>query len=167
VISDELDYLPSTPKNKGIEWLDLEEFKSKRAWSYGRVLCTKVLCIAVRLVLGWRFRVWLLRRMGVDIGHCYVGHDCLFDDEAPELISVADGVVISSRVTLMAHDSGRGRAGRIRINTGVFIGVGAIILPGVVIGAGATVGAGAVVSKAVAAGEVVVGVPARPIDSSA
>lgn len=45
----------------------------------------------------------------------------------------------------------------------VWIGRGAIVLAGVTIGDGAVVGANAVVSRDVAAGEVVGGVPARPL----
>ena len=47
------------------------------------------------------------------------------------------------------------------LEDGCDIGVGAIILPGVRIGAGAQVGAGAVVSRAIPAGAIVAGVPAR------
>ncbi|MDA5094711.1 sugar O-acetyltransferase [Aliiroseovarius sp. KMU-50] len=49
----------------------------------------------------------------------------------------------------------------------VWIGGGAIILAGVTIGKGAVVGAGSIVTKDVAAGQVVVGNPARPIDRKA
>lgn len=49
----------------------------------------------------------------------------------------------------------------IEIGRNVWIGRGVTILPGVVIGDGAVVGANAVVTRAVAAGTVVAGVPAR------
>lgn len=47
------------------------------------------------------------------------------------------------------------------VEDGAKIGAGANLLPGVVIGSGAVVGAGAVVTKSVAAGTLVMGVPAR------
>jgi maltose O-acetyltransferase len=49
------------------------------------------------------------------------------------------------------------------IGEDVWIGGGAIILGGVTIGDGAIVGAGSVVTRNVAAGETVVGNPARPV----
>ena len=55
--------------------------------------------------------------------------------------------------------------GDVRIGASAFIGIGASILPGVTIGERATVGGGAVVIDDVAAGAVVVGVPARVIRS--
>jgi maltose O-acetyltransferase len=45
----------------------------------------------------------------------------------------------------------------------VFIGLGALISNRVTVGAGAIVGAGAVVLRDVAAGETVVGNPAKPL----
>jgi acetyltransferase-like isoleucine patch superfamily enzyme len=53
--------------------------------------------------------------------------------------------------------------GKIDIRDNVFIGYGAIVLPNVTISSNAIVGAGAVVTKDVAEGDLVAGVPARPI----
>ncbi len=52
-------------------------------------------------------------------------------------------------------------SGNVRVDDCSHVGTGAIVIQGITIGAGATVGAGAVVVKPVAAGDVVVGVPAR------
>jgi acyl-[acyl carrier protein]--UDP-N-acetylglucosamine O-acyltransferase len=55
--------------------------------------------------------------------------------------------------------------GKIDIGDKVFIGYGAIVLPNVTISSNAIVGAGAVVTKDVAEGDIVAGVPARPVAS--
>jgi sugar O-acyltransferase (sialic acid O-acetyltransferase NeuD family) len=60
-------------------------------------------------------------------------------------------------------DPGAVLTGRVRIGESVEIGSGAVLIPDVEVGPGATVGAGAVVTRPVAAGETVVGVPARPL----
>jgi sugar O-acyltransferase (sialic acid O-acetyltransferase NeuD family) len=66
----------------------------------------------------------------------------------------ADGVHVGPRATL---------AGAARCDESVFVGAGAVVLPGVTIGRRARVGAGAVVIADVAAGDTVVGVPARRV----
>ena len=54
-------------------------------------------------------------------------------------------------------------AGRVKVRDGAIVYTGATLIPGVEIGREAIVGAGSVVLKAVEAGSVVAGVPARPI----
>lgn len=95
------------------------------------------------------------------------------DALSPELITIGRNCLIAPRAIITTHDASLmpvTRSELVRpttIGDDVFIGYGAIILPGVTIGNGAIVGAGAVVTKAVAAGTIVAGVPAREIGTVA
>jgi acetyltransferase-like isoleucine patch superfamily enzyme len=143
--------------------MDEREYKSNRRIPNALAQMRKPLGLLARFWFGWRGRVRILRWMGVNITDSYVGKDCLFDDEVPELITVEPGVVISSRVIVAAHDSFRHVVGPVRLCRGAFIGIGAILLPGVTIGEGAVVAAGAVVTRPVEPYTVVAGVPARVV----
>lgn len=88
---------------------------------------------------------------------CFVGHGVAFiNDTHPRATTPAGQVAGADDWTLIET----------LVQSGASIGSGATILAGVVIGGGALVGAGAVVTKDVAPGEVVAGVPARPLESS-
>jgi acetyltransferase-like isoleucine patch superfamily enzyme len=94
-------------------------------------------------------------------------------------IDVSEAVTIGSHVLLApgvfitdhVHNVAAGRlidsqgisSRPVRLGDDVWVGAGAIVLPGVEIGDGAVIGAGAVVTKAVAAGTIVAGVPARAL----
>jgi maltose O-acetyltransferase len=96
------------------------------------------------------------------IGRVYMAlHE---DIKIGERVCINDGV----QILTASHDVADPKWGHVKKNVTiedyVWIGTGAMILPGVHIGHGAVVGARAVVAKSVAAGAIVVGNPASPIN---
>lgn len=109
-----------------------------------------------------------LHHMGSD---CNINSDVVITDRA--YVSIGDNVSLSS-CALIGHDGSiavLNRAygmkldavGKIDIKDNVFVGYGAIILRGVTIGPNAIVAAGSVVTRDVGEGEIVGGMPAKPI----
>ncbi len=152
---------PSQPERPRFE--DEREYKRRRALPVWRGHARKPFSLLAQHWLGWRWRTRFLRWSGIRIHTSYVGRNCIFDQEVPELITIEDEVTISSGVIVMAHDSHRHVVAPIVIGERAFIGAGAVILPGVRIGRDAVVGAGAVVTRSVPDGVTVVGNPARPL----
>ena len=84
----------------------------------------------------------------------FIGHGAVFvNDKRPRATGDDGGLLQDGEWTLLPTLVGRGAS----------IGSGAVILCGIRIGAEALIGAGAVVTRDVADGDVVVGVPARPL----
>ena len=152
---------PQPPARPRFE--DEREYKRRRALPTWAGHARKPFSLLAQHWLGWRWRTRFLRWSGVRIGTSYVGRNCIFDQEVPELITIEEEVTISSGVIIMAHDSYRHVVAPIHIGRRAFIGAGAVILPGVRIGNDAVVGAGAVVTRSVPDGVTVVGNPARPL----
>ena len=134
-----------------------------------KLFSQKMLNILARYSISPGLRIFLYRKMGVTIGkHSQIGLDSYLDDQFPELITIEDEVVVSFRVTIVAHDEATGyindgTVSAVVIKKGSYIGTGAIILPGVTIGEDCVIGAGAVVADSIPDNSVAVGVPARVI----
>jgi acetyltransferase-like isoleucine patch superfamily enzyme len=103
--------------------------------------------------------------------NCSIWPNTVFGD--PAYVRIGNNVHFSS-CTLIGHDGviamldraynvKLDAVGKIDIRDNVFIGLNAIVLRNVTIGPNAIVAAGAVVTKDVAEGDIVAGVPARPI----
>jgi len=99
--------------------------------------------------------------------HVFVNRNCLL--EAAAGITIADGVAIGPRVTIvtLSHEiqSAYPRAGpvrwqRVSIGRGSWVGASATILPGTTIGDGCVVAAGALVRGTLAPNGLYAGVPA-------
>ena len=117
------------------------------------------------------------KKNGLVIGKdCYIHSRVDFGSE-PYLIKIGDHVRLTAGVRFITHDGGvwvfRHNEedkdidvfGKITIGNNVHIGVNAIIMPNVTIGDNCVVGCGAVVTKDVPSNSVVVGVPARVIET--
>ncbi len=116
------------------------------------------------------------RRTGATIGkNCsFVGRNISFSTE-PYLITIGDHVRVSFDVAFVTHDGGThilrekypnaSIYGKISVGNNVFIGARVIIMPGVSIGNNCIVAAGSIVTKDVKDGEIVAGVPAKPIST--
>lgn len=144
----------------------IEAYRRERGLSPLRVHLRKPFSVLAQHWFGWKWRTRFWALAGVRIQTSYVGRECFFDQEVPELITIEDGVTISTRVSILSHDTHRGIIGPVTVRQGAFIGAGAILLPGIEIGRGATVGAGAVVARSVAPGTTVIGNPARVLNKS-
>jgi serine acetyltransferase len=106
-------------------------------------------------------RVALHRARGVRIGKgVWIGYDVILETSRPFLITVADGVSLGMRVSVVAHFR---ESQGVKIEQDAFVGPGVIILPNVVVGHGAVIAAGSVVTQSVPPMTLVQGNPAVPV----
>jgi maltose O-acetyltransferase len=88
----------------------------------------------------------------------FLNFGCVILDGAE--VTIGEGAQIGPAVQIYAGaEPGR----PVIIGAKAWIGGGAVILPGVNVGEGAVVGAGSVVARSVAAGQTVIGNPAKPL----
>ncbi|MES2588253.1 MAG: acyltransferase [Bacteroidota bacterium] len=117
----------------------------------------------------------LHRMRGVKVGKkAHIARYVFLDDRNPELITIEEGVAITTGVMILTHQRDldfykRGmyvmdcpfKEGKVLIKKGAHIGIGSIILPGVTIGEGAVIGAGSVVVNDIPEYSLALGVPAK------
>lgn len=102
----------------------------------------------------------------------HVGSEVFLD--LADRVTIGDRATISMRACIVTHfDAGHGplaermprKTGPVTIGDGAYLGVGVIVLHGLEVGREAVVAAGALVREDVPDGEIVGGVPARPLRS--
>ena len=129
-------------------------------WTY----CRGVL-LAVALMLPYnRLKIWLLRRMGAQIGqNVFISVGVQIDPLFPQLLTIEDDVFIGMKARIVMHEFriDEFRAGKVIIRSGAFIGWSSAIACGVEVGPGAVVAASAIVARDVPAGMTAIGNPAR------
>jgi len=142
-----------------------------------RGIFNRVLHIIAYVTFPYQVTVFLHKMRGVKIGkHSHIARLVSLDDRNPELIEIGKGVAITTGVIILCHQRDLSnykegmyamhcpfKEGKVIIEDGAHIGIGAIIMPGVTIGKGAVIGAGAVVTKDIPAYCVAVGSPAKII----
>ncbi len=127
-----------------------------------RDITNRLFQLLARVLPGGRtLRIALHRMRGVNIGKdVWIGYDVILDTSRPHLITIADGVSIGMRATVIAHFL---ETQGVKIERDAFLGPGVIILPNVVIGHGAVVTAGSVVTKSIPPMTIAQGNPAVPV----
>ena len=123
-----------------------------------------------------------LKKRGYFIGNeCEIYKTVNFGSE-PYLITIGNHVRLNDGVQLITHEGGfwvlrkdyntennifkdADKFGKIKIGNNVHVGTNAIIMPDVTIGDNSIIGCGAIVTHDVEQNSVVVGVPARKIES--
>ena len=131
-----------------------------------RIVRNYLVIVCCRISPSLRMKNWLLRRIGVTIGHGVSwGLESTPDVFWPELLTVEDHAIIGYDATLLCHEflQDEYRTGPVVIGERAMIGAGAIVLPGVTVGADARVAANSLVTTDVPPGTTVAGVPATVV----
>jgi maltose O-acetyltransferase len=120
-----------------------------------------------------RISLTRLQKRGLRLGkNVYIGTPGGVDYNFCWLISIGDDCIISPDVIILAHDAspenhlGYQKIGKVTIGCRTYVGVGTVILPGVNIGHDVIIGAGSMVTEDIPSNSVVVGNPARVVEST-
>ena len=139
--------------NRGIERLMLQQWLQKQGIKPITIIHRKAF-VADNVTIGHGSQILAMSALcsGAKLGDAVIVNTSA---------SVDHGCIVESGVHIAP---GARIAGDVHIEEHAFIGTGAVILPRIRVGRGAIVGAGAVVIRDVAAGQTVVGNPAKPLN---
>jgi maltose O-acetyltransferase len=111
-----------------------------------------------------RLKNWLLRKMGMTIGHkVFIASAVELDIQFPELITIEDGAILSMHCHIATHEVTHShiRLGKVRIGKNALIGGQATVRSGVSIGENSVVALRSFVTEDVPANTLVTGMPER------
>lgn len=150
-----------------------------------RVICYSLLAILPPLKIRWATNTYLyfLKRWGVNFKGRpnYISAKTNIDGTDYALLTLGEGVTISSYVRVLTHDWSHHTVGKsmgvitenplgkirpIEIGDFSFVGTGSIIMPGTKIGKGCIIGSGTVVRGTIPDYAIVIGSPGKIIGDS-
>jgi acetyltransferase-like isoleucine patch superfamily enzyme len=125
----------------------------------------------------YQITVFIHKLRGVKVGKKgHISRYVIIDDTEPSMVTIGKGVAITQGVMILTHQRDLSKykpemyamecpfkSGKVFIDDGAHIGIGAIIMPGVTIGKGAVIGAGSIVTKDIPPYSLAIGVPAKVI----
>ena len=142
-----------------------------------RKIWIRIITIIIPFTFPAQLTALLHRLRGVKVGKgSKINRTVQIDDSVPNMVEIGDYVWVTAGVMILCHQRDlsyykKGQAvmhcplkyGKVVIQNGAHIGIGAIIMPGVTIGEGAIIGAGSVVTKDVPSYSIAIGAPAKVI----
>ncbi len=133
--------------------------------SPARLAFNYILMCMARISPSLPLKLWLYRRMGIEIGNnVSIALEVTMDVFFPQLIKIGDNTIIGYNTTILCHEFlvKEYVTGPVVIGRDVMVGANTTILPGVTIADGSVVSAHSLVNSDIEG--FVGGVPARPLD---
>lgn len=137
----------------------------KQVVSPARLAFNYILMCMARISPSLPLKLWLYRRMGIEIGNnVSIALEVTMDVFFPQLIKIGDNTIIGYNTTILCHEFlvKEYVTGPVVIGRDVMVGANTTILPGVKIANGSVVSAHSLVNSDIEG--FVGGVPARPLD---
>ena len=137
----------------------------KQVVSPAKLAFNYILMCMARISPSLPLKLWLYRRMGIEIGNnVSIALEVTMDVFFPQLIKIGDNSIIGYNTTILCHEFlvKEYVTGPVIIGRDVMVGANTTILPGVKIANGSVVSAHSLVNSDIEG--FVGGVPARPLD---
>ncbi len=137
----------------------------KQVVSPAKLAFNYILMCMARISPSLPLKLWLYRRMGIEIGNnVSIALEVTMDVFFPQLIKIGDNSIIGYNTTILCHEFlvKEYVTGPVIIGRDVMVGANTTVLPGVKIANGSVVSAHSLVNSDIEG--FVGGVPARPLD---